>query len=291
MKPPQGNVIVIGNFDGFHLGHQEILKNAKKIAEKEEMDLILLTFDPNPKIFFGIESSLIFTCEEKIDFLKKEGINKIECLDFKIIHNLTGFSFVKKYLIEKYKMRYMLIGDDFHFGKGKQWNLEKLISVEDKYGFKVVLIPSVLVNGRKVSSSKIRELLRIGKVFEANKMLGHNYTVSGVVEKGEKIGTRLGFPTINISDRNSLLPNGVFETKTEFRGQLMNSVTYIGNNPTFGKDITKIETHIIDYKNDIYGERVKIYFIRKLRNEKKFKTGEDLIRQIKSDIEALNIDK
>jgi len=291
MMKENRNVIVIGNFDGFHLGHKEIVRNAVKIATKENSDLILLTFDPNPKVFFGIESELIFNCKEKAEYLKREKINFMECLDFNKIFNMDGILFIENFLIKKYKMKYLIVGENFKLGKGKEWDVKKIRSIQSKYGFNIIVIPSVYINDIKISSSKIREFLRNGDINNANLMLGHRYCISGIVERGENIGTKLGYPTINIPVKRRILPNGVYETETEVNNVFYKSITYIGNTPTFGKNRSKIETHILSFKGELYDKEVKIYFLKSIRGEKKFKTKKELITQIALDIKGIHIDK
>lgn len=287
----KGRVIIIGNFDGFHLGHKNIVEKAKEISDRENLETILLTFEPNPKVYFGIESKLINDCSGKIEIIKRHGISKIECLDFNKIHSMTGEFFIEKYLLKKYNMKFLVIGENFRLGKGKEWDVKKLISVQEKYNFCVTVISSVYFKGIKISSTKIRDILRHGDLKKANMMMGHPYLVSGIVEKGEKIGSKLGFPTINISISNSLLPKGVYRSKTEVDDSTFDSVTYIGDKPTFKKDIPVIETHIIGFRENLYGKRVKISFLNSIRKEKKFASREDLIRQIKEDLKAALIDK
>ncbi len=290
MKKISGKIVTIGNFDGIHLGHNAIVKRVLKLSEKENMGTVLITFNPNPKVFFKKENGLIFTEKQKNRFLNSLGIDKIDCMTFKSISNMEGEEFIEKYLIEKYSMKFLVVGENFNLGKGRTWNTKKIKSVEKKFGFKLVEVKSEKLDGIKISSSKIRELLRKGDLQTANRMLGKNYSILGEVVSGNKIGRKLGFPTANVTNENCLLPNGVYESKIELDSGMLKSVTYIGNSPTLKDGLRKIETHILNFNSEVYNTEVEVFFLKKIRNEIKFSSEEELISRIRKDIETAKVD-
>lgn len=285
------NVVTIGNFDGFHLGHQEIIKVAKKIASENNKRLILITFNPNPKIFFKRINEMIFTDKQKTDLINLMDIDRIEYLDFQKIHKLSGYNFVKKYLIKKFSMEYLVVGENFKLGKGREWSIEKLKKIEDESAFSVIVVPSMKLNDEKISSTKIRKYLADANLERANMMLGRDYCIEGEIVTGDEIGRKLGFPTINFVESSTLLPKGVFETKTDIDGELFRSITYVGGSPTLKSRNTVIETHIFNFFKDVYGKNAKVYFIKKIRNEIKFDSKKKLVEQIKKDIRGVKVDK
>ena len=291
MEKTGKNVVAIGNFDGIHLGHQEIIKVAKKIATKNRTSLILITFNPNPKIFFKRIEGMILTDKQKSELINSMNINRIEYLDFEKIYKLNGLDFVKNYLKKKYSMKYLVVGENFKLGKGREWNIKKLKEVQNESGFSIIVVPSVKLNDEKISSTKIRKYLADGNLEKANMMLGREYCIEGEVVAGDEIGRKLGFPTINFLKRSILLPKGVFETKTDIDGKLFNSITYVGGRPTLKISNTVIETHIFNFSNNVYGKNAKVYFTRKLRDEIKFESEKKLSKQIKKDIMGIKVDK
>ncbi len=290
MNDREGSVVIIGNFDGYHLGHAKIVSGAKLIADKNNLKTVLITFEPNPKIFFGREKTLIFNCSKKIEYLKKAGLNKIECLNFIKIKDMAASDFIDNILIKIYRMKFLVVGKNFRLGRKQEWDVNNLISYGKERGFGVEVTDPVYFQGESISSTRIRNLLRNGEVEVANKMLGRDYSVSGIVIKGEKIGTKIGFPTINIPDENSILPYGVYSSLTEISGRFYKSATYIGTNPTFRKKTSRIESHIIGFNRKIYGEYVKINFKKLIRREIKFTSKKALIDQIEMDIESIKLD-
>ena len=285
------SAISMGNFDGCHLGHLKIINTLKKISMQTSLNSVVLTFVPSPRVYFDREMGLINTDDQKKRILEVMNVDRIFYLNFAKISNLSGNDFVKKYLIQKFDMKYLVVGENFKFGKNRDSDVGFLKSLAKKYDFKLRIIKPEVLDGVRISSSYIREKLAKGEIGEANRMLGKRYCIEGIISEGDKIGRELGFPTINIHTNNSILPEGVFKTSVEVDHDIFDSITNIGYRPTFlGREI-KVETHILNFDRIIYGKKVGIYFERKIRNEVKFDSKNKLIRQIKEDIESVKVDK
>lgn len=289
----RGSVAAVGNFDGFHLGHRKLLETLKKIAQEKNLSSLILTFSPNPKIYFNKELNLIYSDEQKKQILESLGVDKVVFLDFNQVLNLTGEVFVKEILIAQYNVKYIVMGENFKFGKNRECDTESLKKMAEKFNFEFIVISPVILDGIPISSSLIRKKLGNSEIEESNRMLGRSYYIDGIVVEGDKIGRELGFPTINIKTENEILPEGVFKTRTEIMGhsQVYDSISYIGSSPTFFSKEKKVETHILDFNEKIYGQKVRIYFEKKLRGDMKFNSRTALIDQIKKDIQRIKVDK
>ncbi|MDL2249008.1 riboflavin biosynthesis protein RibF, partial [Tyzzerella sp. OttesenSCG-928-J15] len=200
---------------------------------------------------------------------------------------LSGNEFVENVLKNKFNCKAIVIGSGFAFGKNRMWDANAMAEISHKSGIETYIMPHELLDGEKVSSTDIRNFIKEGNIGAANNLMGHNYFIEGVVTHGEGRGHKLGFPTINIITGNEkLLPaNGVYATKTYFGGAVAQSITNVGNNITFDKVATRVETFLIDFDGDLYGKPVKIEFLKFLREERKFENANALIEQINIDIE------
>lgn len=285
------SAITIGNFDGFHLGHKKIISLLKNRSLENDLVSIVLTFEPNPKLFFRKELRLINTENQKKRILNNLGVDRVLFLNFKKFSKMSPDNFIKEILVGQFNMNDIIVGENFKFGKNREGNVKYLRLLSTKLKFNIEVVKPVIVDGIRVSSSKIRERLNAGKIEDANRMLGNLYYIDGLITEGDKIGRELGFPTINIKTDNTLLPEGVFKTKVEIKNKQYDSITNIGVRPTFSGNETKIESHILKFKKNIYGKIVRIYFEKKIRNEVKFDSSDKLIKQIKSDIKSINVDK
>lgn len=287
----QASAISIGNFDGFHLGHGKIVDTMKTIALQNNLQCSIITFSPHPRVLFKKLSRLITTEAQKREILGSLGV-RFEFMDFLKIVSLTPEQFVTDVLLKKFRMKYIIVGKNFKFGKDRGGGIDTLETLSHDFGFRLVVVPPVKIDGTRVSSSRIRETLLEGKVATANRLLGRSYYIDGEVVHGEKIGKELGFPTINLKTDNTILPEGVFKTKVSIGGELYDSVTNIGTRPTFyNKSEKKVETHILDFDRGLYGKTVRLYFEKKMRDEKKFDSESGLVEQIKKDIECIKVDK
>ena len=289
----KASAAAVGNFDGFHRGHEKIIETLKGIALEKNLSSIILTFTPNPRVYFNKQTHLINTDAQKKGILEGVGVDRVLFLDFKKIVDMSAGKFLTDFLIKEYNMKHIVMGENFRFGKDREGDIESLKAVADRWGFEFTVVPPVMLDDFRISSSSIREKLADSQIECANRMLGRMYFIEGVVVEGDKVGRQLGFPTINVETENTLLPEGVFKTRVEVEddNRVYDSVTNIGYRPTFSGREKKVESHLFDFDRKIYGKRVKIFFQKKLRGEVKFESKKNLINQIKKDIENLKVDK
>ncbi len=279
----------IGNFDGFHKGHEKLINILILEAKRRNLKSMVVTFSPNPKIFFKREESLINTDSQKKRILEKHGVERIVFLDFNEIVNMEGRNFLGKVLLKRLKMKTLVIGKEFMFGKNRTFNYKNLIDLSKEFKFKLIVVEPEYKGKNKISSSFIRKLLNKGRIEEANDLLVDNFFIEGIVVRGYQRGRKLGFPTINIKTDNTLLPPGVFKTITRIDNRSYLSITNIGYMPTFEENFQekRIETYIINFNKEIYGKNVKIEFINKIRDEYKFSTEKELVERIRKDVNSL----
>ena len=292
-KDKNGSVAAVGNFDGFHLGHRKLVDTLKQIALEKNLASLIITFMPNPKVYFNKELNLINSDEQKKQFLESLGVDQVVSLDFNRVLDMPGEAFVKDILIDRFNVKYIVMGENFKFGKNRQCDSESLKKMAGKFGFEFTVVTPVILDGTPISSSLIRKKLGCAEIEDSNRMLGRLYYIDGTVVEGDKIGRELGFPTINIKTDNEILPEGVFKTGTgiEGRPRVYDSISYIGTSPTFPGKEKKVETHLLDFNETIYGRKVRVYFEKKIRGDMKFDSRTTLIDQIKKDIQRLKVDK
>jgi riboflavin kinase/FMN adenylyltransferase len=286
------SVIAVGNFDGFHLGHRQIVDEMFRIRDREGLKPILITFSPNPKVFFKKESDLIFTDKQKRDFGENIGLSDMVFLEFNKISNVDGRKFIENYLVTEYNMSHIVVGFNFRYGKNRECDINSLKKLSMELGFEITVITPIILKGEKISSTIIRKNIREGNIMVVSELLGHYYYIDGSVSKGNGRGRSIGYPTINIKTNNGLLPRGVFQTQVRLDEKIYDSITNIGYNPTFNvdrKNELKVETHIIGFDGYIYDKTVRIFFLRKIRDEKKFHSKKELIHQIKNDIKNMKL--
>jgi riboflavin kinase/FMN adenylyltransferase len=297
-EPLKNTVLTIGNFDGVHFGHQKIIKEVVQSAKKQRGTSVVMTFDPHPAIFFNPEKEfhLLTLCDEKARIIEKLGVDILLCVKFdKTFANLEPEAFIKDILIERLRVKEIIIGPDYRFGKAKKGDIELLRREGKKYGFRVRVINPVKLKGEVISSTKIRSLIEKGDVKKAGLFLGRPYSIEGAVVKGTGRGsTILGFPTANILSGAELIPKkGVYAVKVSLeepfqekkkKENLLDGVMNIGTNPTFGNQALTLEVHIMDFHEDILNRFIKVYFIERLRDEKKFPSAEALKKAIEQDI-------
>ncbi|MCP5049628.1 MAG: bifunctional riboflavin kinase/FAD synthetase [bacterium] len=290
-KNSHGSIIAMGNFDGVHRGHQKIFETLNTIARQEGHRSKVVTFTPNPKVYFKREKFLITTYDQKKNLLETQGADQVLVIDFPSVMNLPDEQFIEEYLLEKYHMKHIVLGENFRFGKGREGNIESLKRAAQRLNFRFTVVKPVMLGEIRISSSLIRQQLNEANIQLSNRMLGRKYFIEGVVVEGDHIGRQLGFPTLNIETPNTLLPEGVFETKAEIDGTFHDSITYIGFRPTFMGKEKKLESHIFDFDRDIYHQSVRIHFDRKIRGQMKFDDKDSLVDQIKKDIDKIKVDK
>ena len=282
-------IIALGNFDGVHLGHQEILKRVVEKARRKGGTGIVVTFEPHPlKILSpGKCPPLIISFREKAELLEQAGIDILACLHFdREFAGLNPSEFVDKIIVEGIGAKEVFVGYDFAFGKGREGDTNTLKKLGKKFGFDVNVVEPIRVANKTVSSTLIRNLIREGNVREASIYLGRYYSVRGRIIGGDKRGRKLGFPTANIHPHHELIPKeGVYTGEVHLHdNKNYKSLINIGTRPTFGEHELNIEAFIFDFDKDIYGEFLKVSFLERIRDEVRFETSELLISQMTEDL-------
>lgn len=297
-NPQKKVVLTPGTFDGVHVGHQKILSRLKDIATKEDYETVVLTFSPHPrKIIFPNDDSLklLNTMDEKIAQLEKNGIDNLIIYPFsKKFSRIPALEYVRDFLVNQLKVSKLVIGYDHQFGKNREGNFEYLKELSELYDFTVEEIPAQDLNDVKISSTKIRKAILEGDFDTANTFLGYNFSLTGTVTQGKKIGSSIGFPTANITvlDKDKIIPNeGAYAVYVYLNGNKYKGMLNIGNNPTISNEnqIT-IEVNIFDFDTDIYNQEITIEFATKLREVTKFNSLEELKTQLNKDkVLSLNV--
>ncbi len=290
--PLKNAVITIGNFDGVHKGHQSLFEQVKKEAEEIDGTSVAMTFTPHPLKALGISAPpLITRRDQKLELIKSCGIDVLICLPFdKEFASITANDFIENLLVNKIGLKTIIIGADYSFGKGRAGNIELLKKEGERLGYKTIVstwINDTETQQERISSTRIREIVMAGEVDQAMKYLGRHYQIRGKVIKGrERGGSQLGFPTANIKLHDELCPKiGVYAVTVETTKGHFQGVANIGFSPTFGDQMFTIEVHILDFNHDIYDTRIRVNMVKRLRDEKKFSSIDELAEQINTDIE------
>jgi len=287
-KLPYG-VTTIGIFDGVHIGHQKILKSLVEEAKKVGGESVVVTFWPHPRLVLANDTSLklINSIEEKINLIAELGVDHLIVIPFtREFSDLSAEKFSKEYLADKIGTKILFVGYDHRFGKNKEGSFDYLKDHAHLYGFEVKEIPSQDIDNLSVSSTRIREAIESGDLDTANELLDRVYSLAGIVVKGRQMGRQLGFPTANIAIalENKILPFlGVYAVRVELHKKAYYGMLNIGIKPTFENLGPTIEVHIFDFQEDIYGESIKISFVKRIRDEQKFASIEDLKQQLVQD--------
>jgi len=291
-SPYKNAVITIGNFDGVHLGHQKLFRNLNEKAIALNGTSIAMTFEPHPVRVLKKNNHLplITLYEQKVELIKKTGIDVLICIPFtQEFATIPAEKFVEDILVKRIGIKAIAVGEDYTFGKNREGNIDLLKILGNKCGFEVIVINELHISNtypEKISSTKIRELVMAGQVAESQKLLGRHYQIRGKVEAGrDRGGKLLGFPTANINLYDELRPEiGVYAVTVECKGENFKGVANIGYSPTFDDNIFTVEVHILDFEENIYGQKIRVNFIDRLRNEKKYSNISELSEQIKKDI-------
>ena len=293
-EPFKNAVITIGNFDGVHIGHQALFHEVIEKAETIDGTSIAMTFEPHPirVLKQNGHPPLITLYEQKAELIERTGIDVLICVPFtEAFASLSADQFIRDLLIKKIGMKAIVVGEDYRFGKNREGNLDMMRSYGPDYGFKVIVADWIKTSrgftGR-ISSTKIRELVTDGHMTEAGKMLGRYYQIRGRVVTGrDRGGKLLGIPTANINLYDELCPKtGIYAVTVECRGNHHNGVANIGYSPTFEDHEFTVEVHILDFNDNIYGKKIRVNFIKRIRDEIKFSNISALIDQIKKDVAA-----
>lgn len=291
-EPFESAVVTIGNFDGVHIGHQALFHEVIEKAEAMDGTAIAMTFEPHPirVISHDEHPPLITLYEQKAELIEKAGIDVLICIPFSMeFAALSARTFVEDILVRRIGIKVVIVGQDYTFGNRREGNVELLSRYGDELGFDVIVaewIQSSTVDNERISSTAIRELVMEGQVEKAGKMLGRDYQIRGTVAHGRDRGGRLlGIPTANIVLQDELCPKvGVYAVIVQYDGTRYPGVANIGYSPTFDDHVFTVEAHILDFNQDIYGRRIKVNFVRRLRDETKFSGISDLVAQIDRDI-------
>ena len=294
-KPFLNPVVTLGNFDGVHLGHQRIFQKVKEEARKIHGEGVVITFEPHPLKILSPESflPLLTSFEKKMLLIEQSGIDKVLCIEFSsAFSEISPSEFVTDILARKVGAKTIIVGYNYHFGKGKGGNVEILKGICRPLSIKVQVMEALTVDRMIVSSSRIRELIIAGDVERASKLLGRDHLIIGRVIEGSKRGHALGFPTANVEISDALYPKiGVYAVEVIWRHQSLRGLANVGFNPTFAptqgakQEGFSLEVHLLDFNQDIYGDKIQVNFKKRIRDEIRFKSPSDLIDRIRKDIE------
>ena len=290
---PRPVVATLGFFDGVHLGHRYLIERLKAEALGCGLPSLLITFSPHPREVLRVDSAfrLLNTLDEKLALLNALGIDTCVVLPFnRELADYSAYDFLKEIIAKHLMVKELLIGYDHRFGKYRTDGFEQYEKYGRELGVKVSRTERFVLDDVTVSASAIRQLLAEGNVARAAKMLGYPYSLEGVVVRNNQLGRTIGFPTANLQliDQKKMLPAaGVYAVSVEARGKTYNGILNIGTRPTIGDGALSVEAHILDFSEDIYGEKIRIHFHRYIRPERKFNSLQDLKHQIEADIADL----
>ncbi|MBN1415093.1 MAG: bifunctional riboflavin kinase/FAD synthetase [Bacteroidales bacterium] len=292
MIQSQNAVATIGIFDGVHTGHQRIIKRIKELASAYGSETVVISLWPHPQIVLHPENKelrFLTTLDEKIELIRTLGVDHLLIIPFtKEFARTTYEDFIRYYLVEKVKARNVIVGYNHHFGRDRQGTFESLLQSSSQYGFSAERMSPVIINNAHVSSSAIRRNIALGNIVFANEALGYRYFLQGKVVAGNRMGRKLGYPTANIAinEMQKLVPkNGVYAVDVQIGGQFFQGMANIGVRPTIESQDHKqtVEVHIFNFEENIYEKPIKLFFKDRIRNEIKFASVNDLIKQLDED--------
>ncbi len=286
----KNSIILIGNFDGVHKGHQKLFSLAKKYKKKYSSKIGVLTFEPMPKMFFNknLDNFRISNLQQKIDNLKNLNVDFLIIKKFdRKFSKIKSITFIKEILGKKLKPKFIFVSNNFRFGNKREGNVRQLIKFERMCGYKVVKPQPLLTNNKIASSSLVRKLLQKGKLEKANKILNRNWSIVGKVQKGRQLGKKIGFPTANIDIKDYILAcPGVYAVKAKRYGKnnYIKGIANLGYRPTFNGKKILLEVHLFNFSGNLYNKYLTVEFKKFIRKEKKFKNVDQLRKQIKTDL-------
>ena len=286
----KGSAIAIGNFDGVHKGHQKVFKNTKKFAKKNKIKFGVLTFTPLPVMFFNkkIKNFRLVSENLKLKLFEKYGVDFIINIKFNTnFSKINAEKFIKEIIYKKINPELLSVSNNFRFGRNRTGDINLLKKLSYKYNYRLLNIVPFRHNGKIVSSTKIRKCLQSGKIDLANNLLSRTWFVDGLVKKGKKLGRKLGYRTCNIYIKNYILPKiGIYAIKVLIgnKKKIYNGVAYLGSRPTFGGEEIFLEINIFDVKKNLYKKKLRVYFLKFIRKDKKFKNSTKLIKQMNKDV-------
>jgi len=286
----KNSILLVGNFDGLHLGHQKLFNLAKKYKKNFKLKIGVVTFEPIPKMYFNkkLTNFRISNILQKIKILEKFGVDFLITKKFdKKFSKMKSRSFIKEVLYKKLKAKYIFVSNNFRFGNKREGNVNQLINNEKNYEYKIIKPKPLKLKNKIISSTLIRKLLSNGKIEFVNKMLGRNWSIVGKVEKGRKLGKKIGFPTCNIDIKDYVLAKpGVYAVKIYRKNKNfpLKGIANLGYRPTFNQNKMLLEVHIFNFNENLYNKHLTIEFINFIRKEKKFKNINQLKKQINLDL-------
>ena len=286
----KNSIILIGNFDGVHIGHRKLFELAKKYKKKFKLKIGVLTFEPMPKMFFNkkIKNFRISNLDQKYQLLKKLSVDFIINKKFdKRFSKIKSLDFIKNVIHKKLKAKFVFVSNNFKYGNKREGNVSQLINFEKKYDYKIIKSEPKKIKKKVISSSLIRNFLRKGNLEKANKYLKRNWSIIGKVEKGRKLGKKIGFPTCNLDIKEYVLATpGVYAVKATRQNSntWIKGIANLGYRPTFNQKKLLLEVHLFNFSGNLYNKYLTVEFLKFIRKEKKFKNVEQLKKQIKSDL-------
>ena len=284
----EGSVVTIGAYDGLHLGHEQLLHRVRMAADEFKRPSVVMSFEPTPKEFFGGDKppARLMRFREKYDSLAAHGIDIFYCPRFdEEMRSISADDFIRRILIHGLAARHIVVGDDFHFARRREGTIEHLQRASAALGYHVEQVPSIIVDGQRVSSTAIRDALWSGELELATALLGRPYRMSGKVVIGERVGRSLGYPTANVDlRRRQSAVMGIFAVRVQgLAGGTRDAVASVGTRPTFNGTKPLLEVHIFDFDQDIYGAYIHVDFIARLRGQVKYDEVEELVAQMHRD--------
>ena len=286
----KGSAIALGFFDGVHKAHQKIIESAVRYAKLNNLDPIALGFDKSPlEILSDNYVRYLTSNEDKEEIITSLGASAEFLPTDNALLSMEPEEFIEKILVEKYNIKYAVCGYNYRFGKNGRGDTDLLTTEGKHYGFEVWVAPCEMYEGESISSSRIKKLLAEGNVILATALLGRNFFIRGIVSEGKKLGRKIGFPTANVflNDKTVYLKNGVYKTVITADGKSYKAITNTGTNPTVCDKTLRAETYIPEFNGDLYGKEIKIEFIKFIRPEIKFKSIDDLKKQIAEDLKKI----
>ena len=286
----KGSIILIGNFDGVHLGHQKLFKQANIYKKKYKLKIGVINFDPMPKMFFNrsLINFKLSNSNQKLDLLKNYGVDFIVTKKFtKLFSKTKSKNFIKDILYKNINAKFIFVSNNFRFGNKREGDVSLLTNYEQKYNYKVVKPKPLLIDKKIVSSSLIRNLLQKGYLSKANKLLNRKWSIQGVVQKGRQVGKKVGFPTCNIDIKDYVLAKpGVYAVRVlrSKNSKYLKGIANLGYRPTFNQRKILLEVHLFNFSGNLYDKYLSVDFLKFIRKEKKFRNIDQLRNQIKKDL-------
>jgi len=283
----QSSVVTIGNFDALHLGHQALIRRCKVLAG-EKQPIAVVTFEPLPQAWFRPDAApaRLMSVRQKLDYFSNEGMNLVWLMRFnQALAGMSAGGFVESVLVKALSASQVVVGEDFHYGKGRQGDIESLRKAGHECGFDLTAVPMLEVKGERASSTAIRKHLKAGDFARARKLLGRPFRMAGRVIRGRQLGRQLGYPTANMRLETSPSPvKGVFAIRARWtESGWRDGVANLGTRPAVGGEGFLVEAHLFDFEGDLYGRRLEIEFVKKLRDENHFADIDDLVVQMRED--------